>query len=275
MNAYRTQYHLPSTKGIVRPGRAIRGFTLIELLVVISIIALLVGILLPALGAARRTAIVLKCTTQIRQIGIANASFETDHGHFVPSWEKEGSSWTDSYHARNSWKEALYDGGYAPAAEVFLCPIVADEGTQNPNASDPKNEEPFSNYRINHQLGGPKDGYTTEGSVNYHHPLSSDDVLRPSRTIIFTDNTTYSGFLWGGSMIFVDWGHLQVSHLQSMGNSWYFSPWGPKKISNGTTSFAMVDGSASAMSVTEDRYAQYDNTQLNNEEYFLTPDGNW
>ena len=61
------------------PRRRPLGFTLIELLVVISIIALLVGILLPALGAARRTAQNSQCLSNIRQMDTAAMSFAADH----------------------------------------------------------------------------------------------------------------------------------------------------------------------------------------------------
>ncbi len=59
------------------------GFTLIELLVVISIIALLVGILLPALGAARRTAQNSQCLSNVRQMDTAAMSFAADHQFHV------------------------------------------------------------------------------------------------------------------------------------------------------------------------------------------------
>ncbi len=62
-----------------RPATGQDGFTLIELLVVISIIALLVGILLPALGAARRTAQKSQCLSNIRQMDTAAMSFAADH----------------------------------------------------------------------------------------------------------------------------------------------------------------------------------------------------
>ncbi len=60
-----------------------RGFTLIELLVVIAIIALLIAILLPALGAARQTAVTIKCASQLRQQGIGLSTYVIDEdGHF-------------------------------------------------------------------------------------------------------------------------------------------------------------------------------------------------
>ncbi len=55
------------------------GFTLIELLVVIAVIALLIGILLPALGQARKTGRLSICLSNMKQTGVATASYAADY----------------------------------------------------------------------------------------------------------------------------------------------------------------------------------------------------
>jgi prepilin-type N-terminal cleavage/methylation domain-containing protein len=68
--------------GIQQPRR--QGFTLIELLVVISIIALLIAILLPALGAARDSARNIQCLSNVRQHAIGAYSHVTDYDEQLP-----------------------------------------------------------------------------------------------------------------------------------------------------------------------------------------------
>lgn len=61
-----------------------RGFTLVELLVVVAVIALLIGVLLPALGLARDAARTSAAQNNVRQIALALQTYATDHNYKFP-----------------------------------------------------------------------------------------------------------------------------------------------------------------------------------------------
>jgi len=158
-----------------RPTRAGQAFTLVELLVVIAVIALLAGLLLPALAGAKARAQAVICLGQMRQLGLAVRLYADDHGDEFPRSQHSAFA-----HGQLTWGRALAPQlGADPIAwtnllrTLYRCP--ADRRTNG------------WSYGLNVYFElGPDDDY--EGKpLTWRHVGS---VPRPSVTVLFAENAS-------------------------------------------------------------------------------------
>jgi len=172
------------------------GFTLIELLVVISIIALLIALLLPSLQSARDVARQTLCLSNMKQLGLTNAIYQSDYdGKFPIS--------ADFINGRyNQWDLLLanymgigYDGGPVPTTglDVLTCPLdnpstlpPADTFLRSYRGSQTRVPDPgMSGYSV----FVANDGVISNPSTDFYE-VTQDDVLKPSECIMLIESFT-------------------------------------------------------------------------------------
>ena len=119
-----------------------KGFTLIELLVVVSIIALLVSILLPALGQARAQAKIAVCSTNLRQVGIIWLSYSLEYDDVLPP-SPSGGSWNYVWGFLHDVLSECNDT--TAGGKIFYCPTYKIPKDSAGNDYDWYNPVPIGN----------------------------------------------------------------------------------------------------------------------------------
>ena len=176
--------HLP------HPHRA-GGFTLIELLVVIAVIAILAGLLLPALASAKKKAVGVKCLSNNRQISLASKLYVDDHdGEFLRLWRDPLA--TDPAVAKLIipsatgfwWVDMLFHiERTTPDPKIFNCPALKVDTTTMSSSTTPGTSAYPLGIGMSYRTGA--GGLTFTASTT--QKSREVEVNSPSATVIFTD----------------------------------------------------------------------------------------
>tara|TARA_R110002073_G_scaffold275332_1_gene438964 strand:- start:139665 stop:140486 length:822 start_codon:yes stop_codon:yes gene_type:complete len=176
---------------MIRHTNQSRAFTLIELLVVVSIIALLIGIMLPALGSARQSAQAVICTSNQRQLVTAWIMYTDDHrGYAMPHLRTAGVNRTYWYGSENIANQTLdhnsgtltpYMSAVPGDTSIFECP----NQPQGSYATQGSTNTFTSTYGYNaYGLAPSTTGYF---SLYNQRTLRTSDIHRPSAQLVFAD----------------------------------------------------------------------------------------
>lgn len=160
------------------------GFTLIELLVVISIIALLIGILLPALSGARETAQMVSCQSNQRQVGLLLWNYASDWNDYWPPYADPSTVWVGRMYKHSFG--ATYVMSSAEPINIFYCPTMSGLGY---NIATKATGYYLTNYVVNASnsafWGGAPIGY-------YNKPEKTSKFHTPTENAVIFDANGYT-----------------------------------------------------------------------------------